>query len=316
MGFFDRIKNVFATRDDSKIYLDGLQRSQKGLGSKLRELFESTLQVDDQWFEQLTLILLQADVSLKVAQKLVKSFRKSLGDDYNAQEALDRFVEVCAAAYGDNVSVKPVTPGQLYSILMVGVNGSGKTTTSAKLAYHYKQQGYKVLLIAADTFRAGAVRQLQTWGEKEAVEVFAGNANADPASVIVDGTRYAKHGGFDVIICDTAGRLQNKVNLMAELAKIRKVLDRECGQVDQAYLVLDANTGQNGVIQAQEFAGATPIDSLILTKLDGSSKGGILLSIKDDLGLKVSYIGLGEGLDHLRRFDIAAYLFSLIWGEA
>lgn len=314
MGFFSKIKETFGLKDDKQTYLSGLEKSQSGFGFKLKSFFSGGTQFDQAWFENLMLILVQSDVSVKTAQKLIKIYRKKIDPAMSSEAALDCFVQVCSEFYGDDCEV-PEPDVDMFCILFVGVNGSGKTTSCAKLGYHYQQAGRKVLLVAADTFRAAAIAQLKTWGDRYGIEVFCGKENADPASVLVDGARYATDNGFDVLICDTAGRLQNKVNLMNELAKMRKVLERECGRINQTYLVVDATTGQNGLSQAKVFEEATPIDSIVLTKMDGSAKGGILLAIKDELDVKVSYVGLGEKIDQLRRFDINAYLFSLVYGS-
>ncbi len=315
MGFFSKIKDAFFQKDDKETYLTGLEKGQTGFGFKLKAFFSGGTAFDAAWFDHLMMILIQSDVSIKTSQKLIKQFKKRLDPSMSNEEALDEFVAVCADFYGENVSI-PTPDDALFCILFVGVNGSGKTTSAAKLGFHYQHAGKKVLLVAADTFRAAAIAQLETWGGRLGIEVFSGQPNADPASVLVDGARYAKANGFDVIICDTAGRLQNKVNLMNELAKMKKVLVREIGQVDQTYLVLDATTGQNGLSQAKQFQEATAIDSIILTKMDGTAKGGILLAIRDELSLKVSYLGLGEKVDQLRLFDINAYLFSLVYGDS
>lgn len=315
MGFFDKIKDAFSKKEDQNVYLSGLEKGQQGWGFKLKAFFQGSNQYDQAWFDELIVLLVQSDVSVKTAQKLIKQFRKQLDPALTNEEAYQLFAQVCGQFYGEDYLTPQPVAKQLYTIMMVGVNGSGKTTSSAKLGYQYTQDGKKVLLVAADTFRAAAVEQLKTWGDRISIEVFSGKDKEDPASVLVEASRYALENEFDVMICDTAGRLQNKVNLMSELSKMKRVLVRECGQIDQVYLVLDATTGQNGLSQAKEFKEATDLDAIILTKLDGSSKGGILLSIKDELDLKVAYVGLGEQVDQLRLFDIEAYLYSLLWGN-
>jgi fused signal recognition particle receptor len=197
-------------------------------------------------------------------------------------------------------------------ILMVGVNGVGKTTSIAKLAYKFKNDGNKVLLVAGDTFRAGAVEQLDVWASRLGVDIVKGNEKEDPSSVYYRGVNKAKTEGYDIVICDSAGRLQTKTNLMDELSKMRRVLSKEVeGAPHEVMLVIDATTGQNGVIQASSFAKATGVDSIILTKMDSTSKGGIILSIREELGIPVKYIGLGEKLEDLEEFDLEEYVYGL-----
>ena len=198
-------------------------------------------------------------------------------------------------------------------ILLVGVNGSGKTSTCAKLANKYVNEGKKVALVAADTFRAGAVEQLKKWSEKLNIPCIAGQPNQDPSSVLVDGCRYAKENNIDVLLCDTAGRLQNKVNLMSELEKMSRVCSKEIENAPHnTWLVLDSNTGQNGLSQAELFNEVTKLNGVILTKIDGTSKGGIIIAIKDLTGVPVRFITFGEGLEQISKFDLDAYLYSII----
>ena len=197
-------------------------------------------------------------------------------------------------------------------ILVVGVNGSGKTTSCAKIAHRYKTEGKKVLLVGGDTFRAAGSNQLKVWADTIGVDFIGGDEGRDAASVYVDAARYAKEHDFDIMICDSAGRLQNKTNLMNELEKMKRVLIKEVGHVDHTYLVIDGNTGQNGLSQAKVFTEVTPVDSLIVRKLDGSPNGGVLLSIKDELGIKVSNVGLGQKMEDMRPFDIETYLQNLV----
>ena len=200
-------------------------------------------------------------------------------------------------------------------ILLEGVNGSGKTTTAAKLAKMYMDQGKTVAFVAADTFRAGAIEQLAKWGERLGVHCIKGRENGDPSAAIVDGCRYAKENNIDILLCDTAGRLQNKANLMNELAKMNRVSAREIeGAPHNTWLVLDATTGQNGLSQAEVFAESTTLSGIILTKMDGTAKGGIVLAIKNKLHLPVYFIGLGEQPEDLRPFDLDGYLYSISEG--
>lgn len=305
------LKKLFKSKKDEEVYQVGLEATRKTFGEKISGLFRKDKQFDDLWYDDLLALLIQADVSLKSGRKIIKSLRKEMKNVKDQEEALGVLSGVIKSQYGDNVEPYELED-RLNVFLVVGVNGTGKTTTCAKLAHQYHNEGKKVLLIGGDTFRAAGSNQLKVWAEKIGVSFFGGKENEDPASVYVGGVRYAKENGYDLVICDSAGRLQNKVNLMNELDKMRRVLIKEAGYIDQTYLVLDGNTGQNGISQAKNFTEVTPVDSLIVTKLDGSPKGGVLLSIKDELNLKVSYIGLGEGLDDLRPFDIDSYLYSLV----
>ncbi len=315
MGFFDKLKKSFSNKEDQELYTTGLEPTKATFGNKLKEMFMGKPKFDDAWYDHLLAVLIQSDVSLKSAQKIIKAFRKKVKSNMTQEESLELLVEIILEQYGDDVAPYEVEAGRLNTILVVGVNGSGKTTTCAKLAAQYHQDGKKVLLVGGDTFRAAGSSQLQVWADEIGVDFVGGKENADPASVYVDAARYAKEGNFDVMICDSAGRLQNKVNLMKELEKMKRVLEREAGSIDHTYLVIDGNTGQNGLSQARVFTEVTPVDSLIVTKLDGSPKGGVLLSIKDELGLKVSHIGLGEKVNDLRPFDIQAYLYQLVYNH-
>lgn len=308
MSFF---KKLFKSDKEEEYYKVGLEATRKTFGDKIMGLFKGNTQFDDRWYDDLLALLIQADVSVKSGKKIIRSLRKEMKQVKSEEEAISHLKNIIFQQYGDNVEPYELED-RLNVFLMVGVNGTGKTTTCAKLAHLYAKEGKKVLLVGGDTFRAAGSNQLKLWADKIGVSFFGGKEGEDPASVYVGAIRHAKENDFDLVICDSAGRLQNKVNLMNELDKMRRVLVREAGQIDQTYLVLDGNTGQNGISQAKNFTEVTPVDSLIVTKLDGSPKGGVLLSIKDELDLKVSYIGLGEGLDDLRVFDIAHYLDSLV----
>ncbi len=308
MTFF---KKIFKSKKDEELYQVGFEKTRATFGDKLFSMFSSKPSFDDLWYDNLLANLIQADVSVKSARKIIKTFKKEMKNIKDEQEALELLVQVMKDQYGENIEPY-VLEDRLNVFLMVGVNGTGKTTTCAKLAHHYQNEGKKVLLVGGDTFRAAGSNQLKVWAQRIGVGFFGGKENEDPASVYVGAIRHAKEENYDLVICDSAGRLQNKVNLMNELEKMRRVLTKEAGGIDQTYLVLDGNTGQNGISQAKNFTEVTPIDSLIVTKLDGSPKGGVLLSIKDELNLKVSYVGLGEGLEDLRVFDIDSYLSSLV----
>lgn len=310
---FDSLKNMFSSKKDEELYTSGFETTREGFGQKLMSMFTGKPVFDDAWFDQLLMLFIQSDVSLKTSQKYIKSFKKELKKMKTEDEALQKMAELMARQYGDNVEPLVLKEDDMNVILVVGVNGTGKTTTCAKLAYRYQQEGKKVLLVGGDTFRAAGSNQLKAWAEKIGVLFYGGEENQDPASVYVDAIRYGKEQNVDLVICDSAGRLQNKTNLMKELEKMKRVLVKEAGAIDHTYLVVDGNTGQNGISQAKNFTEVTPIDSLIVTKLDGSPKGGVLLSIKDELDMKVSYVGLGEGVEDLRPFEIESYLASLVF---
>lgn len=312
MSFF---KKIFSKKEEAAVYTTGLSETRKGFGAKLAGLFGRQTEFDDVWFDNLLALLLQSDVSLKSARRIIKSFRKEVKRGMDEQEALEALAQVIKSQYGENLDFQSLHDG-LNVFFVVGVNGTGKTTTCAKLAHQYHLEDKKVLLVGGDTFRAAGSNQLKVWADKVGVDFFGGKEGEDPASVYVEAVRHAKANDFDLVICDSAGRLQNKVNLMNELDKMKRVLIKEAGQIDHTFLVIDGNTGQNGLSQAKTFTEVTPVDSIIVTKLDGSPKGGVLLSIKDELGLKVSHIGLGEKVEDLRPFDIDTYLEALVFDNA
>lgn len=315
MSFLKNLVDRFTKRSDEQAYSEGLNRKNNSFINQLMMLFEEESEIDNQWIERMMIVLIEADVSVKTARKLMKEFQ-SLLDQNNIHEkryAKDFFLQTLNQFYGEDTQPLSIQSGRPNVILMVGVNGSGKTTSTAKLAFHYQQQGYKVAVVAADTFRAAAVSQLQLWAQKLEIPCYAGRLESDPASVLADACKKAIEDGIEVLICDTAGRLQTKVNLMNELAKMKRVLNKFIeGTPDKTYLVLDATLGQNSLKQAQEFNKATEIDGIILTKMDGSAKGGIIFSIIEEMKLKVGFIGLGEQMDDLRVFQRDTYFNSLL----
>lgn len=318
MGFLSKLKNTFSSKNDQDRYLKGLEKSRHSFSDRIRKLSLNFSGVNEEFLEDLMVILLEADLGIHTAQKVVDEVENRAMDQKlkTAEEIEDCLVEVLSDIYNQHEE-EPFHENEEGPtvIMMVGVNGSGKTTTTAKLAHHYMDQGKRVALVAADTFRAGAVDQLDEWANRLGIPCIKGRENADPSSVLVDGCRYAKEHDIDILICDTAGRLQNKVNLMNELSKMRRVLNKEIeGAPHEAWLVLDATTGQNGLSQAEIFHEVTTLTGVILTKLDGTSKGGIVIAIKDHLNLGVKYIGLGEGIDDLKEFDLESYLYSLSEG--
>ncbi len=320
MGFFSTLKNIFKGKNekDKDSYLLGLDKSKKSFASRIRRLALSFTGVNEEFLEELMITLLEADIGYKTATKIISEVENRAMDRKlkKFEEVSDCLIEVMHdmytssedAPFNENLNGPTV-------ILMVGVNGSGKTTTSAKLAHAFKNEGKKVALVAADTFRAGAVEQLARWADRLELPCIKGREKADPSSVLVDGCRYAKNNDVDILICDTAGRLQNKTNLMKELEKMHKVVGREIPSAPhEVWLVLDATTGQNGISQAEIFLQTSKVNGIILSKLDGSAKGGVVIAIRDLLGLPVKYIGLGEQVDDLRKFDIDSYLYSLCEG--
>lgn len=263
------------------------------------------------------IVLLEADLGIRTAQKIVDRVERRAIDEKlkTMQEINECLIEEMAEMYGGQDEEFQYNENGPTVILMVGVNGSGKTTTTAKLAKHFQSEGKSVAVVAADTFRAGAIDQLKRWADKLGIPCIMGRENGDPSAALVDGCRYAKEHHIDVLIGDTAGRLQNKVNLMNELSKMHKVIHREIeNEPSHVWLVLDATTGQNGISQAELFLQATNVNGIILTKLDGTAKGGIVIAIRDMLKLPVKYIGLGEKEDDLRPFDIDSYLYGLCEG--
>lgn len=305
MSFFKKISDAFKGRSDKQVYSEGLDRKKSTFINKLLLLFEEESEIDQEWIERMMIVLIEADVSVKTARKLMKNFDQQLTENQITEKmyAKDVFLQVLNDFYGQDAKPLELNSNGLTVILMVGVNGSGKTTSSAKLASIYKNDGNKVGFIAADTFRAAATDQLGLWAEKLDVKFYKGALNADPSSVIVDGLKQAIADELDIVIIDTAGRLQTKVNLMNELSKMKRVMDKFVpGAPHATYLVLDGNLGQNSLTQAREFEKATHVDGIILTKMDGTAKGGIIFTIIDEMNLKVNYIGLGESMDDMRPF--------------
>ena len=299
-----------------KVYEKGLTKSRKGFVSKLADLTNKFSKVTDEYFEELEEILIMADIGVNTVMDFIDRLRDRVKKENISDPSLLKEIivdELFIIYVNDEVLSNRINfndDGPTV-ILFVGVNGVGKTTTIGKLANKFKDDGKKVLLVGADTFRAGAVEQLKEWSEKVGVG-FYGKEESDPASVVYDGIETAKKEDYDIVLIDTAGRLQNKVNLMKELEKINKVID---GLVDggatETLLVVDATTGQNGISQAKAFKEITNITGIVLTKLDGTAKGGIVLAIKESVGVPVKYIGLGETKDDLQTFDIEKYIYGL-----
>jgi fused signal recognition particle receptor len=323
MGLFARLKEKFSHQGEKSDQYDaGLAKSRAAFADKLDELAKRYDSVNADYFEELEQILIEADVGVSLSLRLIeqlldKSKEEKITDPRQINDALVDMMFVDYVEKGDSIvneiQFQPAGPTVL---LVVGVNGVGKTTTIAKLAYRYQKQGKSVLLVAGDTFRAGAVEQLKVWASRLNCPIITGKENGDPSSVAYDGAKYAKEHGIDLCIVDTAGRLQTKSNLMAELAKMKRVLEKEIpGAPHETFLIIDATTGQNGVEQASAFKEVTALTGIVITKMDGTSKGGIILSIRDELGVPVRFIGLGEKMDDLAEFDLDKYLHGLLLGE-
>ena len=300
-----------------KVYEKGLTKSRQGFVSKLANLTNKYNKVNEEYFEELEEILIMADIGVNTVMELIDKLRDRVKKEGIVQpdELKEIIVDELFITYvNDEVLSSKINYAEdgPTVLLFVGVNGVGKTTTIGKLAWNLKNQGKKLLLVGADTFRAGAVSQLKEWSEKINVGFYGKEQGADPASVVYDGLIMAKEEDYDVVLVDTAGRLQNKVNLMKELEKINKVIDGQiAGGARETLLVIDATTGQNGISQAKAFKEITNLTGIVLTKLDGTAKGGIVVAIKATVGLPVKYIGLGEAKEELQIFDIEKYIYGL-----
>lgn len=313
MSLFQKIKDHF-NKKNQNAYFEGFKKTDEKFGEGLRKLLNLNKGLDDAFYKDLMQVLIESDVGLETSQNLLNRLKKEV-----KQKSITTSVDAIDQLGSDILEVlndyRIVLEDKLNIILMVGVNGSGKTTSSAKLAQFYKLQGKKVMLVAADTFRAAAVKQLQTWAQRIDIPCFAGKENQDPASVVVDACRKAVDDNIDVLIVDTAGRLQNKVNLMQELQKIHRVIEKTVGYSAQhSFLVLDASTGQNALSQASSFLESSNINAIICTKMDGTAKGGVIIALALTLKIPVSFVGLGEGINDLKEFDKEAYLASITQG--
>ncbi len=335
MGLFSFLKNKFTKKDEGSksekakqeeksldSYSKGMEKSRKNFASRLDELSKRYAKVNEEYFEELEQILIESDVGVELSLRLIEELlsetaKSKISEPKEINELLADKMFVGYATSGESIQNELHFQKEGATVLLVcGVNGVGKTTTIAKLAYRYIHQGKKVLLVAGDTFRAGAVEQLKTWASRLDCPIITGKPDSDPASVAYEGAVYAKNNGTDLMIVDTAGRQQTKTNLMQELSKISRVLSKEIpGAPHEAFLILDATTGQNGVLQAASFKDACPLSGIVVTKMDGTSKGGIILSIRDTFGLPVRFIGLGEKMEDLQEFDLDKYLYGLLLGE-
>ena len=307
---------------ETKIYNLGLAKSREGFGARLNSIANKYKKANSDYFDELERCLIEADVGVNLTMSVLDETEKMAASQHldNPKEINDLLVDNLFMNYaksGDSFQTEiKFDPENPTVLLMVGVNGTGKTTTIAKLAKHYKELGKKVMLVAADTFRAGAVQQLSIWANRIGVDIFERGQGADPASVCFDAIKKAINEKYDLVMVDTAGRLHTKDYLMAELGKVNRVIKKVLPVAPQEiWLALDANTGQNGVQQAKVFKEVTPLTGVVITKMDGTSKGGIILAIRDQLGVPVRFIGLGEHEDDLREFDLDRYLYALLVGE-
>ncbi|MCR1975070.1 signal recognition particle-docking protein FtsY [Clostridium sporogenes] len=298
--FFDKLK-------------EGLTKTKDGFTDKISSVLNLAVTIDEDLYEELEEILVTADIGVDTSIKIIDRLRErvkeeKIKDPAEIKPCLKRVIlEILGEEKG---SITPDTTPKV--MLVIGVNGVGKTTSIGKVSAKLKEQGYKVIMAAADTFRAAAIDQLEVWSSRAKVDIIKHQEGSDPGAVVFDAVQAAKSRKADVLICDTAGRLHNKKNLMNELSKINKILEREYGDASkETLLVLDATTGQNAVIQAKEFMSACPIDGIILTKLDGTAKGGVVISIKDQLDIPVKLIGVGEGIDDLQEFNPEEFVEAL-----
>ena len=303
--------------EDIKIYDKGLSKSRGGFVSRLQDLTKKYSKINSDYFDELEEILIMADVGVNTVMELIDKLKKRVNTDKisDPEELQEVLVDEMFIIYvGDEILTNKIhfNDKDITVILFVGVNGVGKTTTIAKIADKLKSDGKQVMMVAGDTFRAGAIEQLHEWSERVGVNFYGAEEEADPSSVLYDGIEKAKEEGCDVVLVDTAGRLQNKVNLMNELKKMNGVINKLVeGGCSETLLVVDATTGQNGISQAKAFKEITDITGIVLTKMDGTAKGGIVLAIKEEVNIPVKYIGLGEGKDDLTSFDIEKYIYGL-----
>ncbi len=313
MGLLDFFKKK-PTEEQKEKLDEGLEKTRSSFINKISKVVVGKSRIDDEFLDDLEEVLVSSDVGIETTVKIIDRIEARVSrDKYLGENELNNMLkeEITSLLIKDE---EPISQKEtkLYVIMVVGVNGVGKTTTIGKLSNMFKQQGMKVVLGAADTFRAAAVDQIKIWGERVGVEVVAKGMNTDPAAVAFEAVKYGTENGADVVIIDTAGRLHNKVNLMNELSKIKRVMDKQVeGAPHEVLLVLDASTGQNAFEQAKQFTAATDVTSLALTKLDGTAKGGVVVGISDQFSIPVKYIGVGEQVDDLQIFDGRSFVESL-----
>ena len=319
MGLISFLKEKFSKNKKENVdsYSEGMAKSRQNFSTKLNSLSKKYKKVNQEYFEELEEILIESDIGVKLTLRVIdevleESKKQKISD---ADEINEILVDHLFQGYMDKgeslTDINFVNDGPTV-LLVVGVNGVGKTTTIAKLAKRYIEKGKSVLLVAADTFRAGATEQLQIWADRLGIGLVKGDYNSDPSSVAYDGMSKAKKENIDLVIVDVAGRLQNKQYLMDELSKLKRVIGKVIPNAPhETFLIIDATTGQNGVVQAKAFAEVTDLTGVVITKMDGTSKGGIILAIRDELGVPVRFIGLGEKMDDLKEFDLESYIYGL-----
>lgn len=299
-GFFEKLKS-------------GLTKTRDGFTDKISEMLKIYVTIDEDLFEELEEILVTSDIGVETSMDIIDRLRQKIKEDKvkDPKEVTNVLKEVIVELLGeDENSIEPEKKPEI--ILVIGVNGVGKTTSIGKISSKLKNRGYKVLMAAADTFRAAAIDQLEVWSDRAGVDIIKHQEGSDPAAVVFDAIQAAKARKTEVLICDTAGRLHNKKNLMDELGKINRVIDREFNDAHrQTFLVLDATTGQNAVQQAKQFMEVCPVDGIILTKLDGTAKGGVVISIKHQLNIPVKLVGVGEGIEDLQEFNARDFVNAL-----
>lgn len=318
MSFFKKLKEKITQQTDTvtEKFKEGLSKTRDSFVGKMNDLVKNYRSVDEEFFEELEELLISADVGVTTVMELIDELKdvartRNIKNSEELQPVISEKLAELLEKNEEDTKLN-IQESSMTIILFVGVNGVGKTTTIGKLANKLKKEGKSVLLAAGDTFRAGAIEQLEVWGERVGVDVIKQQSGSDPAAVMFDAVQAAKSRGVDVLLCDTAGRLQNKVNLMNELEKVKRVLEREIpGAPHEVLLVLDATTGQNAMSQAKTFGKATDVSGIVLTKLDGTAKGGIVLAIRHELDIPVKFVGFGEKVDDLQEFDAQQFVYGL-----
>src|SRR5690625_4804309 len=320
MNFIKRLKNRFKKSDQAVTdkYEQGMEKTRRSFIGRLNDLIARYRRVDEDFFEELEEVLIMADVGVETVMALIDELkmevkRQNIKNPEDIQHVIsEKLVDIYYGEDTEDIETLNIKEDDLTVILVVGVNGIGKTTSIGKLAYSLKQEGKNVMLAAGDTFRAGAIEQLEVCGARADVDVIKQKEGSDPAAVIFDAIQAARSRDVDVLICDTAGRLQNKVNLMNELEKVQRIIKREIPTAPhEVLLVLDATTGQNALSQAKTFSEVTDVSGIVLTKLDGTAKGGIVLAVRHELNIPVKFVGLGEQIEDLQPFDAHAFVYGL-----